>query len=476
MLATVSLLPWFVAMSPVIAAHLIPGPSSPAALQTLQQLLNPLDYLAELRSRYGDVFSLKFSGLPPLIVISDPEIIRELFMANPKQFDSGEGNRSFLESWVGQNSLLLLDGDRHSRQKRLLMPPFHGDRMRAYGEDIQAIAQQVIDDIPLDQPFMAREMTQRISLQVILRTVFGLEAGDRFNEFERRLSTMVDSITSSVWRSLVVFIKPLQRDLGAWSPWGKFLREQRAIDNLIYAEIEERRGDEMAGADVLSLMMVARDEDGQPMTDQELRDELMTLLIAGHETTATAIAWGLYWIHKQPEVRSRLEAELSQWQSEGAPLDAVMKLPYLNAVCAETLRIFPVTLFTFARMPKQAFELGGYRFEPGAMLLPSVYLTHRREDLYPKADEFRPERFLDRQFSPFEYLPFGGSNRRCIGMAFAQYEMKLALATLLTQAKLELRNMGPVTAVRRGVTMAPKPGISMVRRPTASVRSGKSQK
>ena len=433
-------------------------------VQTLLQLLNPLNYLAAQRAQYGDVFTLKFAGMPPLIVISDPKVIQELFTMNPKQFDSGEGNRSFLESWVGQNSLLLLDGDRHSRQKRLLMPPFHGDRMRSYGEAIQTISQQVIANIPLDQPFIAREMTQRISLQVILRTVFGLEAGDRFTKLEQRLGSMVDSMTSSVWRSLAVFLKPLQQDLGAWSPWGNFLREQRAIDELIYAEIAERRGRDSDGADVLSLMMATRDEDGEPMADQELRDELMTLLIAGHETTATAIAWALYWVHRNSEVRQQLMAELSEWKAQGAVLDAVIKLPYLNAVCAETLRIFPVTLFTFARIAKQPVVLGNYRFDAGAMLLPCVYLTHRREDLYPKADEFRPERFLERQFSPFEYLPFGGSNRRCIGMAFAQYEMKLVLATLLTEATFELLETAPVAAVRRGMTMAPEGGISIVRR------------
>ena len=450
------------------ALRLPPGPSSPLLVQTLQQIITPLTYLAQQREQYGDVFTLKFAGTPPLVVISDPKVIQELFTANPKQFDSGEANRNFLESWVGQNSLLLLDGDRHSRQKRLLMPPFHGDRMRAYGEAIQAISQRVVTDIPFDQPFVAREMTQRISLQVILRTVFGLEEGDRFTELETRLSSMVDSMTSSVWRTLAVFLKPLRQDLGAWSPWGKFLRQQRAIDDLIYAEIAERRGRDDEGMDVLSLMMAARDEDGQPMTDQELRDELMTLLIAGHETTATAIAWALYWTHCQPEVHQQLMVELSDWETQGAALDAVMKLPYLNAVCAETLRIFPVTLFTFARVPKQPIELGNYRFEAGSMLLPSVYLTHRREDLYPQADAFRPEHFLEQQFSPFEYLPFGGSNRRCIGMAFAQYEMKLALATILMGARFELLETEPVTAVRRGVTMAPEGGISMVRRRSVS--------
>lgn len=442
----------------------LPGPTTPSLVQTLQQVFNPLEYLAQQQQRYGDVFTLKFAGISPLVVIADPKVTQALFTSNPKQFESGKGNRSFLESWVGQNSLLILDGDRHSRQKRLLMPPFHGDRMRAYGETIQRISQQVTAAIPRDQPFIAREVTQQISLQVILHTVFGLEAGDRFSALEQHLSSMVDSMTGSVLRSLAMFLKPLQQDLGPWSPWGKFLRQQRAIDNLIYAEIADRRQSGSDGKDILSLMMAARDESGQPMTDQELRDELLTLLIAGHETTATAIAWALYWIHRDNEVRTQLSAELSDWQAQGGQLEAVMKLPYLNAVCAETLRIFPVTLFTFARMPRQAIEIEGYHFEAGALLMPCVFLTHRREELYPQADQFRPERFLEQQFSPFEYLPFGGSNRRCIGMAFAQYEMKLALATLLTEAQFELLETKPVTAVRRGVTMAPEGGISMVRR------------
>lgn len=467
-------------MSPTVASNqLPPGPSAPVVAQTLQQLLNPLEYFLKLRAQYGNIFTLRFVGVPPLIVISDPKIIQALFTANPKQFDSGQSNRNFLESWVGPNSLLVLDGDRHSRQKRLLMPPFHGDRMLAYGQAIQTITQQVLHELPYDQPFIAREITQKISLRVILRTVFGLEAGDRFSRLEQRLSSMVDSMTSSVWRSMAVFIRPLQQDLGAWSPWGKFLREQQAIDELIYAEIAERRAshnqaqeenhpESMAGReDVLSLMMAARDEEGEPMGDEELRDELMTLLIAGHETTATAIAWALYWCHRQPEVLQQLKTELQAWSQAGADFGALSQQPYLNAVCSETLRIFPVTLFTFARMPKQPLDLAGYHFPPGAMLLPSVYLTHRREDLYPQADQFRPERFLERQFSPFEYLPFGGSNRRCIGMAFALYEMKLVLAELLSQASFELLEPQPIKAVRRGVTMAPEGGIRMIRRHSA---------
>lgn len=466
-------------IAPPLDGQLPPGPRSPLLIQTFQQLFDPLTYLAQQRQRYGDVFTLRFAGTPPLVVIADPKVIQALFTANPKQFDSGAGNRAFLQSWVGQHSLLVLDGDRHARQRRLIMPPFHGDRMKSYGEAIQAIARQEVSEIPLNQPFIARNMTQRISLQVILRTVFGLSAGPRFDQMERRLTAMLDGMTGSVWRSLVVFLKPLQRDLGAWSPWGKFLREQRGVDELIYAEIAERRSSPSPGSvpspglgeDVLSLMMAARDEAGEPMGDQELRDELITLLIAGHETTATAIAWALYWVHVQPEVRRQLTAELQAWQAQGGELAAVGTLPYLSAVCAETLRIFPITLFTFARMPKVALDLAGYRFEPGTMLMPCVYLTHRREDLYPQAAQFRPERFLEQQFSPFEYLPFGGSNRRCLGMAFAQYEMKLAMATLLTQTSFELLEAQPVTAVRRGLTMAPAGGIAMVRRSRAPAPS-----
>ena len=249
----------------------------------------------------------------------------------------------------------------------------------------------------------------------------------------------------------------LRQDFGPLSPWGSFVRNRQQIDQLIYDEIAERRSHPDASRnDILTLLMSARDEAGEALTDLELRDELMTLLVVGHETTATAITWALYWIHKLPTVRKKL---LNELQALDGPLDpgALFRLPYLNAVCCETLRIYPVGLLTFPRVTRSRLELMGFSLEPGTVVVGCIYLAHHREDVYPDPDEFRPERFLERRYSPFEYLPFGGGVRRCIGMAFAQFEMKLVISGILSGFELALAGSRSVRPVRRGVTSGPSP-------------------
>jgi cytochrome P450 len=240
------------------------------------------------------------------------------------------------------------------------------------------------------------------------------------------------------------------------------LRQQKQIDELIYAELQERRSHpDSSRSDILTLLMSARDEQGQPMTDQELRDELLTLLIAGHETTASALTWALYWIHSLPEVHEKLLAEINS--SSGASDPTVLaKLPYLNAVCQETLRIYPVAMLTLPRIVKSPINIMGYEFEPETTIMGCIYLTHQREDIYPEPKSFKPERFLEKQFSPYQYLPFGGSNRRCIGMAFALFEMKLALATIVSRYQLALTDKHLPKPVRRGVTLSPSSSFKMV--------------
>jgi unspecific monooxygenase len=240
------------------------------------------------------------------------------------------------------------------------------------------------------------------------------------------------------------------------------MHQLRQIDELIYAEIAERKEQlDPSRTDILSLMMAVRDEQGQPMTDVELRDELMTLLLAGHETTATSLARALYWIHHLPHVREKLLLELDTLADNPDP-NTILRLPYLNAVCQETLRIYPVAVGALNRVVKSPLQLGGYQFEPGTLLIPSIYLTHHREDLYPQAKQFKPERFLERQFAPYEYLPFGGGNRTCIGMAFAQFEMKLVLASVLSRWQLELADSKPMQAVRGGILSGPERSLRMV--------------
>jgi unspecific monooxygenase len=259
----------------------------------------------------------------------------------------------------------------------------------------------------------------------------------------------------------MAFFPIFQTDLGPWSPWGQFIRLRQAIDELLYAEIAQRQQQaDPDREDILSLLLGARDEAGNGMTVEELRDELITLLIAGHETTATAMAWALYWIHRLPPVEQALRAELESLGPNPEPM-AIARLPYLNAVCSETLRIYPVAPIVTPRISKQPVTVDGHTFEPGTFLTPCIYLVHHRPDLYPEPDQFQPERFLERTFSPYEYFPFGGSNRRCIGAAFALFEMKLALAKILSQYRLALADE-TVQPTRRGVTIAPKGGVRLI--------------
>ena len=446
----------------MVTSQLPEGPQNLSLLNKLQQTVKPLELLETCARRYGDIFTIPVLLGPSkqsMVIISNPQGIQEIFRTDPEKLDAG-GNGARLP-FVGEQSILALSGDRHQRQRKLLTPPFHGQRMIAYGELIREIIEKVTSQWTTDKPFPIRSSTQRISFQVILKAVFGLEEGQRLQEIDRLLTLRFEG-QKSIFRSILLVFPALQKDWGPSSPWGRLMQNQRDIDKLIYAEIAERHENpDPTRTDILSLMMAARDEEGQPMTDVELRDELITLLIAGHETTATSLAWAFYWCHRQPEVLEKLLQELDALGNSPAPME-IFKLPYLDAVCKETLRIYPVALLAMQRQVKSPLEIMGYQFEPGIFLSPCIYLTHHREDLYPQPKQFRPERFLERQYSPYEYMPFGGGNRRCIGMAFALFEMKLVLATILSSWELALADKKPVKAVRRGLLMAPSDGVRMV--------------
>ena len=439
-------------------AKLPDGPKTSPILQILQGIFRPMEYLEAVRDRYGDIFTMRSLGFPPTIALGHPQAIQTVFTADPKLFDVATSNW-ILRPLLGENSLIQLDGLPHQRQRRLLTPHFHGERMRSYGQLICELTQQVMGQWEIGKPLCIHTSTQEISLRVILHAVFGLAEGAQYDQLREILSDWLNSFKSP-WLSSFLFLRFLQQDLGPLSPWGRFLRQKQQIDVLLTAEIERRRTQPL-GEDILSLMMLARDESGQPMTEAELRDELMTLLFAGHETTASALAWAFYWIHQSAEIKQQLLDELDTLSPEADP-GAIAKLPYLSAVCSETLRIYPVVLFTFARILKAPLTIMGYQFEPGAVLAPCIYLTHHHPDLYPEPKRFRPERFLERQFSAYEYLPFGGGNRRCLGYAFALFEMKLVLATVLSQVKMTLIDNRPISPVRRGVTFTPSTGVQMV--------------
>lgn len=438
----------------------LPGPQTPPLVQLIQWIAYPMRYMELCAQRYGDLFTLRLGDQStPIVFVSNPQVLQEMLAGHSKAFEAPGDLNQLLQPLLGNHSVITLSGASHQRQRQLLMPPFHGERMRTYGEIIAEITAQEMGNWQPGQPFKLRDSTQAITLRVMLRAVFGLEEGPRYQQLEHLLAELIEGSSSPVSAAMLYF-PALQRDLGPLTPWSRFLQRQRRVDELLYAEIRERRAQPNPNrTDILSLLMAARDEAGEGMTDVELRDELMTLLVAGHETTATALAWALYWIHKLPAVRQTLLQELD---GVGDDPSAVFRLPYLNAVCAEALRIYPVAMLTFPRVVKEPISLLGYDFEPGTILAGSIYLTHRRPDLYPQPEQFRPERFLERQFSPYEYLPFGGGSRRCIGLAFAQFEMKVVLAQILSCLELTLADQRPVRAVRRGLVTGPAGGVRMM--------------
>jgi len=438
------------------------GPQSPAVLQMLRWIISPMSFMETCAERYGDMFTVRLqSKSPPLIFVSNPEVLQQILTNDTKGLEAPGDTNLVFESLLGKRSVITISGAEHQRQRQLLLPPFHGERMRSYSEIISDISEKVISQYQIGQPFNIRSVAQAITLRVIMQAVFGLDEGPRAEKLQHFLGEMLEK-GSSVLSVALLYFPALQRDFGPINFWGKQMRRQQNADKLIYEEIRERREQpDPSRTDILSLLMAARDEAGQPMTDEELRDELMTLLVAGHETTATAIAWAFYWIHKIPSIRQKLLQELDSLGDNPDP-SAIFQLPYLNAVCSETLRIYPVAMLTFPRVVRTPLSLGGYELEPGTTVMGSIYLTHQREDLYPEPKQFKPERFLERQFSPYEYLPFGGGARRCIGLAFAQLEMKLALAKILSSRELELVDNGEVRPKRRGLVTGPDHPINMV--------------
>ncbi|MBD2465080.1 cytochrome P450 [Oscillatoria sp. FACHB-1407] len=435
------------------------GPKAPYWLRGIRLIVQPLQYLEGYQRRYGDLFMVRGASTS-VVYLNHPSAIQTVFSAAPEHFSSGTGGQ-VLKFLLGDSSVIIVDGDRHQRQRRLLLPPFHGDRLKTYSQLICDVAQQVTTHWQIGKPFRVRPVMQEITLRIILKAVFGLSEGDRFDQLRQQLSALLDSLGSPLSASLI-FFPILRQDWGAWSPWGRFVRLKEQVDHLIYAEIRDRQQrPDPTRNDILTLLMSARDDTGQPLTEQELRDELITLLLAGHETTASALSWAFYWVHKLPTVQDKLRSELDRLGNCAEP-EEIARSPYLTAVCQETLRIYPVTLTTGVRVLQSPLEVMGYHLEAGMVLFPCTYLVHQREDLYPNPQEFKPERFLQRQFAPYEYLPFGGGNRYCIGAAFAMLEMKLVLATILRDWQLALPSSQPVKPVRRGLTLAPQGHLKLV--------------
>ncbi len=422
-----------------------PGTRMPAALQALSYARDPLGFLIDFQRRYGDIFSVSFPFFKGLVYVADPALVKELFTRSPQQLHAGEANATVLEPALGPNSVLTLDEGPHMRQRKLLLPPFHGERIERYGELIREVTAAEMESWPLGEPFALRPHTQRITLAVIMRAVFGVHDEQRLERFERLIETFAARV------NMVTAIPPLRRSYGRWSPWARFLRAREALDRFVYEEIALRRAevaDDDGGErdDVLSLLLGARDEDGAPMSDAELRDELVTVLAAGHETTATGLAWAMERLLRNPDALANLRDSLAAGEVE-----------YLDATIKETLRVRPV-IVDVARKATEPLEIGGYELPEGTFVMAAIAALHYHQDLFPEPERFRPERFLDGKADTYSWIPFGGGVRRCIGASFAEFEMRVVLREILERAELRAPDPAPEKVRARNITLAPAKG------------------
>jgi cytochrome P450 family 135 len=402
--------------------------------------------LFSCQDRYGDMFRLKIAYEGTWVMLADPDAVKQVFTGDPRVFHAGEGNQ-ILAPVLGQNSILVLDEKPHMSQRRLLLPPFHGERMQGYAETMTEIAAAEIESWPSGTSYELRPRMQAITLDIILRTVFGVREGEKLAELRDALRDFLDLTTNPRLLLPVLLVGPDRvRRLGP------FRRRIDRVDRLIYREIADRRraGDLEEREDVLSLLVAARHEDGSPMRDEEMRDELLTLLVAGHETTATSLAWAVERLSRHPEKLERLRSEAEAGGDD-----------YLTATIQETLRLRPVISIVIRRLTEPV-EIGGYELPAGVSVTPSVYLVHRNPEIYPDPEAFKPERFLDNPPGTYTWIPFGGGVRRCLGASFAQFEMAVVLRELVRRRQIRPADPRPERVFRRAITETPRHNARVV--------------
>ncbi|HEU4657754.1 MAG TPA: cytochrome P450 [Capillimicrobium sp.] len=417
-----------------------PGPAQPAAWQALRWIVRPEAALLDAHARLGDVFTLQLP-FGKRVIVADPDAIKAIFTGDPDVFRAGEGNAP-LEPVVGPSSILLLDGPAHLRQRRLLLPSFHGERLARWTALMGQIARADVERWPRDRPLRLEDRTRAITLEVILRVVFGIDEAARLEELRALFRRLVPAGAGR----MIALLPPFRRDLGPLTPWRRFLETRARIDAILHDEIARRRADPGLAErdDVLSLLAATE------LTDRELRDELMTLLLAGHETTAVALAWTFALLFADPPAHARVVAAVRD--DDVAAGDAL-----LDSLIAETLRLRPPLPAVVRRLSRPA-TVAGYELPAGTSVAPSIWLVHRRADLYPEPHDFRPERFLRRAPETYSWLPFGGGIRRCVGATFAQTEMRVVLRALLE--RVDLAPAGPpiTRSQRRAIVLAPPGG------------------
>ena len=431
-----------------MTSPLPPGPRQPQALQTIRWWTRPISSLEANRRRYGKRFTMRLLQTPPFVMLSDPDEIRELFTASPEVLHPGEGAR-ILEPVIGSNSVILLDEGPHLEQRKLMLPAFHGEKMQRLSGLMAEVAERQAADWPRNRPVELHPRLQDLTLEVILRAVFGLDPGRRLDAIRERL-TQILSLSSRPLGMLPF----MQKQVGGRGPWARFLRLRKETDELLYELIAERRDDTAERDDVLAMLLAARHENGSPMSDRELRDELMTLLVAGHETTASELAWAFERLVRTPDVMARLVDELDRDEGDA----------YLTATVQETLRRRPVLPNSAPRLVKQPVTIGGWDYEPGVCVVANAYLVHHDPEIYPDPYAFRPERFLDEQPGTYTWIPFGGGRRRCLGASFALLEMKIVLRAVLARSELQAAHGGHEVSRRRAITLSPRGGASVVLR------------
>ncbi len=433
-------------MSAAVKPKLPPGPRMPRALQTLGWVARPLPFMEQCRDRYGDIFTLRIAQEGSWVFLSHPDLVKQVFTGDPRVLHAGEANVILLPI-VGSNSVLLLDDDKHMTQRKLMLPAFHGERMERYGQLMGAIAEQEIDAWPTGEPFQLWPRMQAVTLEVIMRAVFGVEEADRLERLRTMLKRTLDWTADPRRMFAMAVLGPQRMSASNW-----FRRAIEPVDALVLEEIRRRRQDPDVAAreDVLSLLVQARYDGGGEMSDSELRDELMTLLLAGHETTATSLAWALERLLRHPDKLDRLADELAAGD-EG----------YLDAVVKETLRLRPVLPIVIRRLT-EPMEIGGHLLPAGAGLAPCIYLIHHRADVYPDPYAFRPERFLDTKPGTYTWIPFGGGVRRCLGASFALFEMKVVLSAIVRRAHLRPAEPQAERVVRRAITLTPSRSTEVV--------------
>jgi cytochrome P450 family 135 len=424
-----------------------PGPRAPRALQTARWIARPAAMMEDCARRYGDMFTLKIANEGTWVFLTDPAAVKQIFTGDPRLLHAGEANVVLLPV-LGSHSVLLLDEDAHMAQRKLMLPSFHGKRMRGYEQTMAEVAAREIERWPAREPLSAWPTMQAITLEVIMRTVFGVTES-------ARLQRLGDVLRGSL--SWATDPRRLAR-LAALGPrrvaeQGTLKRALQPTDDLIFEEIRSRREapDLEQRDDVLSLLLQARHDDGSEMSDQELRDELMTLLVAGHETSATALAWALEALARHPSALNRLRDEI----------DAGDEDTYLDAVVQETLRLRPVIALVLRRLT-EPMEIGGRLLPAGVTVAPCIYLLHRRPDLYDEPRAFRPERFLEEPPGTYTWIPFGGGVRRCLGASFAQFEIKVVLRELVARLDIRPARSRPERRVRRAIVFAPERGGELV--------------